>query len=149
MLIVDTSRRCLPQFMGCIYNKQSPLAPKTANIDFLVSLWGKWHFSSAGLFNIVIILKHLQPLTALHFKDGFFHSYMNCLTHLGQGPFYQHALTPIPALMINNIHYDVCDELFIRSQSSSVQPLKFGNRYVISSHTLQQYVITYRCMDLS
>ena len=35
------------------------------------------------------------------------------------------------------IRYKVKDELLIHSQTSTVQPLKFGNGYIISCHTLQ------------
>ena len=49
------------------------------------------------------------------------------------GPFYKHGLTLIPAWIRNCIHIKCGMKLLIHSQTSTVQPLKFGN--VISSHT--------------
>ena len=40
-------------------------------------------------------------------------------------------------------------KLHIHSQTSTVQPLKFGNGYVISSHSFTGHVITYPRWDLS
>ena len=52
------------------------------------------------------------------------------------GPFYQHSLTLIPAWVSNYVHYNVWDEIIYPFPTSMVKPLKFGNGYIISSHTL-------------
>ena len=45
-----------------------------------------------------------------------------------KGPIYWHWLTFISAWISNYIHYKVCEIiLLIHSQTSTVQPLKFGN----------------------
>ena len=43
------------------------------------------------------------------------------------GLFYWHGLTLIPACKSNYTHYQVWDELLSHSQTSTVEPLKFGN----------------------
>ena len=53
-----------------------------------------------------------------------------------QEPFYHNGLSSIPARESNYIHYVVWDEIIYPFQTSKVAPLKFGNRSVISSHTL-------------
>ena len=50
-----------------------------------------------------------------------------------RSPFYYHGLTLIPACICNHIHYKVWDEI---TYPFPVQPLKFRNGWVISSHTL-------------
>ena len=53
-----------------------------------------------------------------------------------RSPFYKHGLTLVPVWINNYIHYKVWDEITYVSQTSVMQPLKFGNGYVISSDTL-------------
>ena len=47
-----------------------------------------------------------------------------------------HGFTSIPAWISNYIHYKVWDEINYLFQTSTVEPLKCGKGYVISSHTL-------------
>ena len=51
-----------------------------------------------------------------------------------RGPFDNHVKTLIPAWISNYTRYGM--KLLIHSQTSMVQPLRFGNGYVISSHML-------------
>ena len=58
---------------------------------------------------------------------------------LSWGPFYLHSLNLLPAWISNYIHYKECECGIItltHSQTSTVQPLKFGNGLVISFQTL-------------
>ena len=50
-----------------------------------------------------------------------------------RGPFCYHESTLIPVIRSN---IKCCMKCFIHSQTSTVQPLRFGNEQVISSHTL-------------
>ena len=53
------------------------------------------------------------------------------------GPFYYNGLTLVPTWISNYINYKMRDEItWPFTQTSTVQPLKLGNAYVISSHTL-------------
>ena len=52
------------------------------------------------------------------------------------GPFYLYSWTSIPAWISNHTRIKCGKKCLIHSQISTVQLLKFGNRYVISSHTL-------------
>ena len=51
---------------------------------------------------------------------------------------YQHEITLIPIWVCNDVPISVkCGmKLLIHSPASTVQPLKFGNRWVVPSHTL-------------
>ena len=51
------------------------------------------------------------------------------------GPFYEHGLTLIMAWASNCIHSKAWDEITCHFQTSTVQPLKFGNGCVITSLT--------------
>ena len=42
-----------------------------------------------------------------------------------RGPFYPDGLTLVPAWLSNNIEFELWDEM--ASQTTTVQPLKFGN----------------------
>ena len=53
-----------------------------------------------------------------------------------QGYFYFRGLTLIPAWINDYIYYEVGIKLLIHFQTSTVQPLEFGNAYIILSNTL-------------
>ena len=64
------------------------------------------------------------------------------------GPiFTKNRLTLVPAWINNNTHYKVCDEITYLFPNLNSAAWKFGNGWVISSHT--GYVITHPCWDQS
>ena len=87
-----------------------------------------------------------QPnvLTAHKINCGFLKIDMiYCVQHqICTGPifswvhFYQHGLISIPTCIVITLIINCWIKLLIHSKTSTVQPLKFGNGQVISSHTL-------------
>ena len=59
-----------------------------------------------------------------------------CLSFDSCGPFNLPGLTSIPAWIGNYTHHKVWDEITYPFPNFNNAPLKFGNGYVISSHTL-------------
>ena len=58
-------------------------------------------------------------------------------TRTYRGPFYKHGLTLIPTSISISIHYTTWDKITSPFRTSTATPLKFGNAYVILSHTLR------------
>ena len=116
--------------------------PVTRNFDVFFDLglnkrlskqsWGRWfetplrplwrHCNDCDFFIGSAIYLACQFIF-LHY----FHEYLHCATnkHTCRGPFYYYGLTIIPIWISNHVSSKVT-KLFIHTQTSMVQPLKFG-----------------------